>query len=156
MINYVERALNEGRPLVEFEAVHPKAKLPVYKTAGAAGADVAAVESCVIPSGMTGKISTGLKIAIEAGWEIQVRSRSGLAVRGIFVTNGPGTIDEDYRGELFVMLTNLSGDYLVIEPGDRIAQLVLSPVNRANYKWGRVDDTETTRGENGVGSTGVS
>lgn len=163
MINYDEskrQALktfdaDEYLPRVTFEAIHPDAKLPVYKTRGAAGADIASAESCVIPSGMTAKISTGLKIAIEQGWEVQVRSRSGLAVRGIFVTNGPGTIDDDFRGEVFVMLTNLSGDYLAIEPGDRIAQLVLAPVYRAAFKWGRVDETETERGAGGYGSTGV-
>lgn len=163
MINYDEskrQALKDFDPVaymprVTFEAIHPAAKLPVYKTDGAAGADICSVESCLIPSGFTAKISTGLKIALEKGWELQVRSRSGLAVRGIFVTNGPGTIDDDFRGEVCVILTNLSNDYLAVEPGDRIAQLVIAPVYRANFVWGRVDEAETKRGAGGYGSTGV-
>lgn len=141
--------------IVTFELLHKNAKIPAYMTAGAAGADVCAVMAEMIPSGMTAKISTGLKLAVSNGYEVQVRSRSGMATRGIFVTNGPGTIDSDYRGELFIILTNLSGDFLVINPGDRIAQIVVAPVTRGIFHTGVVNETETARGAGGGGSTGV-
>lgn len=141
--------------IVTFELLHKNAKIPAYMTAGSAGADVSAVDAEIIPSGHTGKIRTGLKMAVSAGYEVQVRSRSGMAVNGVFVTNSPGTIDSDYRGELFIVLTNLSGDYLVINPGDRIAQIVVAPTTRGIFHTGVVNETETARGAGGGGSTGV-
>jgi dUTP pyrophosphatase len=114
-------------------------ELPAYATDGAAGMDVLAAEDVTLDPGARHAVATGLALAIPAGFEIQVRPRSGLALKhGITVPNTPGTIDSDYRGEL---------------KGDRIAQLVLAPVVRAG--WLKVDELDdTARGEGGFGSTG--
>jgi dUTP pyrophosphatase len=99
-------------------------------------------------------VATGLSMAIPAGYEIQVRPRSGLALKhGVTVPNTPGTIDSDYRGELKVIMINLGAETFSIRRGDRVAQLVLAPVTRGT--WLEVDELdETTRGEGGFGSTG--
>lgn len=128
--------------------------LPAYATAGAAGMDVVAAEDVVLRPGARQAVATGFSVAIPEGYEIQVRPRSGLALKhGITVPNSPGTIDSDYRGELKVILANLSDDSFPIQRGDRIAQLVLAPVTLA--QWQEVDDLDATvRGEGGFGSTG--
>ncbi len=130
--------------------------LPAWQTAGAAGADlVAAVgEPLELRPGERALVPTGIAIALPQGWEAQVRPRSGLAVRhGITVLNAPGTIDADYRGEIQVALVHLGKEPFVITRGERIAQLVLAPVVRA--EWTVVNDLETTaRGSGGFGSTG--
>ncbi|MBC7284960.1 dUTP diphosphatase [Hoeflea sp.] len=128
--------------------------LPAYATAGAAGMDVVAAEAVTLPPGGRHAVATGLALAIPEGFEIQVRPRSGLALRhGISVPNAPGTIDADYRGELKVILVNLGTEPFAIARGDRIAQLVLAPVTRAQWhEVERLDDT--ARGEGGFGSTG--
>ncbi len=128
--------------------------LPAYATAGAAGMDVVAAEDVVLRPGARQAVATGFSVAIPEGYEIQVRPRSGLALKhGITVPNSPGTIDSDYRGELKVILANLSDDSFPIQRGDRIAQLVLAPVTLA--QWEEVDDLDATaRGEGGFGSTG--
>lgn len=128
--------------------------LPAYATAGAAGMDVLAAEDVVIAPGARHAVATGLAVAIPAGFEIQVRPRSGLALKhGITVPNTPGTIDSDYRGELKVILINLGADPFPVHRGDRIAQLVLAQVTRA--AWVAVDELdETVRGSGGFGSTG--
>jgi dUTP pyrophosphatase len=129
-------------------------ELPTYATDGAAGMDVLAAEDVVLAPGARHAVATGLSLAIPAGFEIQVRPRSGLALKhGITVPNTPGTIDSDYRGELKVILINHGSGDFAIRRGDRVAQLVLAPVVRAS--WLEVDELdETSRGEGGFGSTG--
>ncbi len=128
--------------------------LPTYATEGAAGMDVLAAEDVTLAPGARHAVATGLAVAIPAGFEIQVRPRSGLALKyGISVPNTPGTIDSDYRGELKVIVINHGAAPFVIRRGDRIAQLVLAPVTRAS--WLEVEQLdETVRGEGGFGSTG--
>jgi dUTP pyrophosphatase len=128
--------------------------LPAYATTGAAGMDVVAAEAVVIAPGARHAVATGLAVAIPAGYEIQVRPRSGLALKhGITVPNTPGTIDSDYRGELKVLLINLGAEPFTIARGDRVAQLVLAPVAKA--AWDEVDELDATeRGAGGFGSTG--
>ena len=131
--------------------------LPSYATAGAAGMDVeAAVEAdMVLAPGRRAAVPTGLAMSIPAGFEIQVRPRSGLALKhGVTVANTPGTIDSDYRGEVKIMLINLGKDDFTITRGMRIAQLVVAPVSLAVLVV--ADTLETTdRGSGGFGSTGV-
>ena len=138
-----------------FKKLHPAAKLPKYAHDGDAGMDVCAVESGVIFPKDRALVKTGLCAEIPHGYEIQVRSRSGLALKqGVFVLNSPGTVDENYRGEIGVILTNLGNSDFKFEQGDRIAQLVLSPVTRAEtFEVEEVSETE--RGSGGFGSTGV-
>ncbi len=130
--------------------------LPVYATLGAAGADVlAAVEKPLsIAPGKRALIPTGFCIALPPGYELQIRPRSGLALKhGIVLANAPGTIDEDYRGELGIIVLNASEEYFLVTRGMRIAQAVLAPVVRA--EWDEVDDLDATaRGAGGFGSTG--
>ena len=128
--------------------------LPAYATEGAAGMDVLAAVDVVLAPGRRHAVATGLSLAIPAGFEVQVRPRSGLALKhGISLPNAPGTIDSDYRGELKIILINHGSDDFAVRRGDRIAQLVLAPVTRAI--WLEVDDLdETARGEGGFGSTG--
>ncbi|MBR5401331.1 MAG: dUTP diphosphatase [Treponema sp.] len=133
------------------------AVIPSYKTEGAAGADVCAlIESPVtIQPGKFAMIPTGLFFEIPTGYEIQVRPRSGLAAKnGVTVLNTPGTIDSDYRGELKVILINLGDKDFTINSGDRIAQIIVSPVTVADFTL--TDSlSDTQRGEKGFGSTGV-
>ncbi len=128
--------------------------LPVYATHGAAGMDVVSAEDATIAPGARHAVATGLALAIPHGYEIQVRPRSGLALKhGITVPNTPGTIDSDYRGELKVILINLGAEPFEIRRGDRVAQLVLATVTRAS--WLEVEHLdETARGDGGFGSTG--
>lgn len=128
--------------------------LPAYATSGAAGMDVVSAEDVTIPPGGRHAVATGLAVAIPQDYEIQVRPRSGLALKhGITVPNTPGTIDSDYRGELKVILINHGAVPFEVRRGDRVAQLVLAPVTRAS--WLVVDELdETARGEGGFGSTG--
>ena len=129
-------------------------ELPGYATDGAAGMDVLSAEELTLAPGARHAVATGLALAIPAGFEVQVRPRSGLALKhGITVPNTPGTIDSDYRGELKVILINHGSDPFEVRRGDRIAQLVLAPVTRA--AWLAVEELdETARGEGGFGSTG--
>ena len=128
--------------------------LPAYATDGAAGMDVVSAEDLTLAPGARHAVATGLAMAIPHGFEIQVRPRSGLALKhGITVPNTPGTIDSDYRGELKVILINHGAEPFEIRRGDRVAQLVLAPVTRA--AWLEVEHLdETRRGEGGFGSTG--
>lgn len=129
--------------------------MPAYASDGAAGMDVEAAESLTLRPGARAAVATGLAFAIPPGWEIQVRPRSGLALKnGITCLNTPGTIDSDYRGEVKVILANLSDEAFEVKRGDRIAQLVPAQVQRA--KLIEVDNLdETKRGSGGFGSTGV-
>ena len=128
--------------------------LPAYATRGAAGMDVLAAEDVSLAPGARHAVSTGFSVAIPEGYEIQVRPRSGLALKhGISVPNTPGTIDSDYRGELKVILINHGDADFAIARGDRIAQLVLAPVTLAD--WREVEALDATeRGAGGFGSTG--
>jgi dUTP pyrophosphatase len=128
--------------------------LPVYATRDAAGMDVLAAEDVTLAPGGRHAVATGFALAIPQGFEIQVRPRSGLALKhGISLANAPGTIDADYRGELKVILINLGGEEFHIAHGDRIAQLVLAPVVQA--RWDEVAELDdTVRGAGGFGSTG--
>ena len=128
--------------------------LPAYATGGAAGMDVLAAEDVTLAPGARHAVATGFALAIPTGFEIQVRPRSGLALKhGIGLPNAPGTIDADYRGELKVILINLSREDFRIARGDRIAQLVLAPVTLA--AWDEVAELDdTARGSGGFGSTG--
>lgn len=131
--------------------------LPSYATEGAAGMDLlaAVMSPVVIPPGGRMLVPTGLRIAIPAGYELQVRPRSGLALKnGIVLPNSPGTIDEDYRGELGVILLNAGDAPFTVERGMRIAQAVIAPVIRA--AWREVAELpDTARGAGGFGSTGT-
>lgn len=130
--------------------------LPKYETSGSAGMDVRAniEEPIVMGSLERVLVPTGLKIAIPEGYEVQVRPRSGLAIKhGITLLNTPGTIDSDYRGELKVIMVNLSKDEYVINPQERIGQLVLNKVAQMEFvEVGSLDETE--RGAGGFGHTG--
>ena len=131
--------------------------LPNYETIASAGMDLRAniTESLTLKPLGRAIIKTGLFIALPIGYEAQVRPRSGLAAKnGITVLNSPGTIDADYRGEIGVILVNLSNDDFVIQNGERIAQMIIAKHERA--EWLEVQElTETSRGEGGFGSTGV-
>ncbi|GAN63931.1 deoxyuridine 5'-triphosphate nucleotidohydrolase [Acetobacter indonesiensis NRIC 0313] len=131
--------------------------LPSYATAGAAGMDlIAAVqESLTLHPGGRALVPTGLRIALPPGYELQVRPRSGLAFKnGIILPNSPGTIDEDYRGEVGVIMLNAGDQPFVITRGMRIAQAVVAPVERVS--WDECDELdETERGTGGFGSTGT-
>ena len=131
--------------------------LPEYATVNSAGMDVRANISEAVALGPLERamIPTGLYIAIPSGYECQVRPRSGLAAKhGISVLNAPGTIDADYRGEVKVILVNLSNETFVIEPGERIAQIVVARHESVEWESVEVLD-ETSRGEGGFGSTGT-
>ena len=131
--------------------------LPEYQSDGAAGADLRArlAAPLVLKPGQRALVPTGLHMEIPPGYEGQVRPRSGLAVKhGVTVLNAPGTIDSDYRGEVKVPIINLGQDEFTIADGDRIAQIIVSPVSRAAFC--RVDGiSETGRGGGGFGSTGT-
>jgi len=128
--------------------------LPAYATKGAAGMDVVSAEELTLAPGARAAVATGFAIAIPAGHEVQVRPRSGLALkRGVTCLNTPGTIDSDYRGEVKVILVNLGQEPFAIARGDRIAQLVPAVVLRATLdEVATLDDT--SRGAGGFGSTG--
>lgn len=132
-------------------------KLPEYATSMSAGFDLRAnlEESVTLKAGDRMLIGTGLFIALEPGYEAQVRPRSGLALKkGITVLNAPGTIDADYRGEIGVILYNASKEDFVIEPGERIAQMVIAKYEQISWEQVEVLD-ETERGDGGYGHTGV-
>lgn len=133
------------------------AVMPVYQTSGSAGADLCAflAEPVVLKPFCRALIPTGVRLEIPAGFEVQVRPRSGLALKkGITCLNSPGTVDSDYRGELKVILINLGSEDVEIQNGERIAQMVVAPVMRADFV--AVDClSDTERGSGGFGSTGV-
>lgn len=134
--------------------------LPFYATAGSAGMDLEAAvgEPVVLKPGQRELIPTGLSMALPQGWEGQIRPRSGLAYKeGVTVLNAPGTIDSDYRGEVKVLLINLSAQDFTVTRGMRIAQLVVSPVLQMTWDLISEDDSleSSDRGEGGFGSTGV-
>jgi len=148
-------------PLMRLPDADAALPLPAYQTAGAAGADLCAnLPEALRDAGITlpplgrALIPTGLALAIPQGWEVQIRPRSGLALKhGIALPNAPGTIDSDYRGPLGVILINLGDRPFTVAHGDRIAQMVVAPAPQAQFTLvQKLDDTE--RGQGGFGSTG--
>ncbi len=137
---------------------HSSHPLPSYQSKQAAGMDLRAFieEPIRLEPFQRTLVKTGIHIALPAGYEAQVRARSGLAIKyGITLVNGPGTIDADYRGEIKVSLINLSQESFLIHDGDRIAQLVITTYTHAN--WKEVESlSQTERGAGGFGSTGIS
>ena len=130
--------------------------VPAYASDGAAGMDIVAAETLTLRPGARHAVATGFAMAIPAGYEVQVRPRSGLALKhGITCLNTPGTIDSDYRGEVKVILANLGDEVFEIKRGDRIAQIVPAPVQRAIFAEVETLD-ETVRGAGGFGSTGIA
>ncbi|HUH02058.1 MAG TPA: dUTP diphosphatase [Kofleriaceae bacterium] len=145
-------------PRVELRRLRPDAVEPRYMTDAAAGLDLAAAIDApqVLVPGARAAVGTGWAMAIPVGFEGQVRPRSGLALRhGLTVANAPGTIDADYRGEVKVLLVNLGAEPIVIEPGQRIAQLVIAPVARAELAV-VAELGDSSRGGGGFGSTGTT
>ncbi len=142
---------------IQIQRLDPDIPLPSYATAGSAGMDLYAAVSTplTIQPGDIVLVPTGVAIALPDGYEAQVRSRSGLALRyGIFALNAPGTIDSDYRGEIKVILAHIGKDIFVVERGARIAQLVIARYEKV--RWEEVVQLPpTSRGEGGFGSTGV-
>ena len=131
-------------------------KIPAYKTSGASGMDIVGYikNKMTINPGKTAIVPTGIAVAIPKNYEIQIRPRSGLAAKkGISVLNTPGTIDSDYRGEVKIILINLSKKSFVVKSGDRIAQMILCPVAKGKLKEVK-NLPETIRGKKGFGSTG--
>jgi dUTP pyrophosphatase len=147
-------------PVVRLQRLHPDRDadlpLPTYMSAGAAGCDLVAAlqEPLTIQGFQRVRVPTGLALAIPPGWEGQVRPRSGMAFsRGLGIPNAPGTIDSDYRGEVQVLVINLTPNPVTLVRGERIAQLVVAPVAQAQFVVvDALDDTE--RGTGGFGSTG--
>jgi dUTP pyrophosphatase len=142
---------------VRFQKMYEDVKVPEYSHEGDSGMDVYSRENMLICGGETGLLKLGFKVAIPCGYEIQVRSKSGLALKeGIVVLNSPGTVDSTYRGEVGVILhnSNIEGNSYQVEKGQKIAQIVLCPVAKCNLK---VTDSleETDRGDGGYGSTGI-
>jgi len=149
--------MSEERPILRVVKLRSDAVVPRYATPDSAGLDLTASLDApvVIEPGERKLVPTGLAIALPRGFEGQVRPRSGLALKhGVTCLNAPGTIDADYRGELQVLLVNLSGEPFVISRGDRIAQLVIAPVSQATLtEVDALDGTE--RGAGGFGSTAI-
>jgi dUTP pyrophosphatase len=143
-------------PKVRFQKLRPGALVPKYMSAGAAGLDLASAadEPITVAAGARVAVPTGLAFEIPHGFEGQVRPRSGLARKvGLTVVNAPGTIDSDYRGEVQVLLVNLGDAAHVIQPGDRVAQLVIAPVTIAELEEA-TELSDTVRGAGGFGHTG--
>ncbi|NDC39332.1 MAG: dUTP diphosphatase [Proteobacteria bacterium] len=143
------------RITVKIMQLHEHAVRPKYQTPGSAGVDLHACEECEVWTGSEAIVSTGIAMEIPQGYEGQIRPRSGLAAKNmITVLNSPGTIDSDYRGEIKVILVNHGDGIFKIRRGDRIAQMVFTPIVRAEFEDVSSLD-ETSRGSKGFGSTGV-
>lgn len=140
---------------VKVKKIHPDAVIPQYKTSGSAGFDLYAIEDVEIQPGETKQIRTGLIFEIPEGYEIQIRPRSGMSLKTpLRISNAPGTIDSDYRGEVMIIAENTSIMPFQVEKGTRIAQGVLQKVPQAEFiEVEKVSETE--RGEGGFGSTGI-
>ncbi|MDO7814758.1 dUTP diphosphatase [Helicobacter pylori] len=141
---------------IKIQKIHPNALIPKYQTEGSSGFDLHAVEEVMIKSHGVGLVRIGICLSLEVGYELQVRTRSGLALNHqVMVLNSPGTVDNDYRGEIKVILANLSDKDFKVQVGDRIAQGVVQKTYKAEFiECERLD--ETSRGSGGFGSTGVS
>ncbi len=140
---------------LEVMRCHPDARLPSYAHQGDAGMDICSVEKVALLPGERSLVATGIKLAVPIGFEVQVRPKSGLAIKhGITCLNTPGTIDAGYRGEVKVILYNAGQEPYLVEKGSKIAQLIVARVEQADIaETGSLDDT--ARGEGGFGSTGV-
>lgn len=139
---------------IEVKKLSADAQIPAYQTAGAAGFDLHANEELILHPGEREMVGTGLAFAIQEGYEVQVRPRSGLAAKhGITCLNSPGTVDSDYRGEIKVILINHGQEPFSIKKGDRIAQGVIKQVVQAVFEE-KEELSETLRGTGGFGSTG--
>ncbi|WP_033589476.1 dUTP diphosphatase [Helicobacter pylori] len=141
---------------IKIQKIHPNALIPKYQTEGSSGFDLHAVEEVTIKPHSVGLVKIGICLSLEVGYELQVRTRSGLALNHqVMVLNSPGTVDNDYRGEIKVILANLSDKDFKVQVGDRIAQGVVQKTYKAEFiECKRLD--ETSRGSGGFGSTGVS
>ncbi len=140
---------------IKIAKLNSNAIIPEYKTVGAAGADLYSVDDVEIQANDIALIPTGLKIEIPDGYEIQIRPRSGMALKKITVLNSPGTIDADYRGEIKIILFNANNTPVKITAGSRVAQMVIAPVVRADFEIVNPEDLSTTeRDKSGFGSTG--
>ncbi|WP_120879832.1 dUTP diphosphatase [Helicobacter pylori] len=141
---------------IKIQKIHPNALIPKYQTEGSSGFDLHAVEEVIIKPHSVGLVKIGICLSLEVGYELQVRTRSGLALNHqVVVLNSPGTVDNDYRGEIKVILANLSDKDFKVQVGDRIAQGVVQKTYEAEFiECERLD--ETSRGSGGFGSTGVS
>lgn len=129
--------------------------IPAYQSKGAAGFDLHSIESLTLEPMQRAAVKTGLAFEIKDGYEMQVRPRSGLAIKnGISVVNTPGTIDSDYRGEVMVILINLSNEVFKVKKGDRIAQAVINKIKKVKFQEVKELDS-SERGEKGFGSSGV-
>jgi dUTP pyrophosphatase len=143
----------EFTTLIKCKKLHDDVKLPKYATIGSSGSDIRSYETTTLEPNERKLISTGLCFEIPKGYEMQVRPRSGLAIKqGITILNTPGTIDSDYRGEIKIIMINHSNETKEIMKGDRIAQLIVQKVERAIFV--EDDFTETERGEGAFGHTG--
>ena len=141
--------------MIEVKIVCENEYLPVYKTDGASGADLKSVERLDFKPFERKLVNTGIRISVPKGYEAQVRARSGLsAKKGLTLVNAVGTVDSDYTGIVYASMINLSDEIQTIEVGERIAQLVITPVEQASFVRVKTLD-ETERGEGGFGSTGV-
>jgi dUTP pyrophosphatase len=127
--------------------------MPAKGTHEASCWDIRSVQTVAIEPGSVAKVPTGLAFDVPMGWELLVRSRSGLASKGIIVANSPGTVDSDYTGEVFVLLLNTTATPYFVTAGDKIAQITLAPTAQVIFHKGEVDK-QTERGSNGFGSTG--
>ena len=140
---------------LKVKRLDPSAKMPVRTTTGASCFDIHALEGGNIPPKSRALVRTGLSVAVEKGFEVQVRSRSGLALKqGVFVLNSPGTVDSDYRGEVGVILMNLGEDVFTYNAGDRVAQIAVCSVIMADAQLVESLDA-TQRDAAGFGSTGL-
>lgn len=139
---------------VKVKSINEKTIIPEYKHCGDSGQDIRSVENVIIGPGETAMVKTGLCVEIPDGYEIQCRSRSGLATKGVVVSNSPGTIDSCYRGEANAIITNHSSEPFKVNVGDRIAQWVLCKVEKC--VWEKVDElSDSSRRDSGYGSTGI-
>jgi dUTP pyrophosphatase len=143
---------------IKFKRLLPNATIPRYMTDGAAGMDLAAAIEIPlsIPPGEGTAVGTGFAMELPEGYEAQIRPRSGMVARhGVTVADAPGTIDSDYRGEIIVLLINHGRNPYIVLPGDRIAQLIISPIVRVRMIEELVELSSTDRGTGGFGSTGI-
>ncbi len=141
--------------IIKVKIKNTNGEIPRYKTFGAAGVDLCSAENCILMPGKTQAVSTGLFMEIPEGYEGQIRPRSGLALKhSLTILNSPGTIDSDYRGEIKIIITNLGEVPFEIRKSDRIAQMVFSPVVKAQFE--EVEElSDTERGSGGFGHTGI-
>lgn len=158
-----EQHQKTGKVLIRIFKLDQKVQTPRYESSGSAGFDIRAFfedgQSYTLKAGDRARIPTGLKVILPEGYELQIRPRSGLAFKyGVTLTNSPGTIDSDYRGELQVLIVNHGQDDFVINNGDRIAQAVVAPIYIADFEEidEMPDESNNSRREGGFGSTGLN